>query len=75
LSINDRDRAIERLSAFVARSVDERRRREPFFHLESIAFPDDIYAQILALKPESRDYRPCMARSKGHDLDDGRIRG
>jgi hypothetical protein len=73
LTINDRRRAIERLSAFIARSVDEARAVEkPFFHLEfDRVFPDDIYAQILALKPEARDYRPMHGRSKGHDLDDG----
>ena len=73
LRSHDRQRAIERLSAFIARSVDEARAVEkPFFHLEfDRVFPDDIYAQILALKPEPRDYRPMHGRSKGHDLDDG----
>jgi hypothetical protein len=73
LTINDRRRVIERLSAFIAKSVDEARAVEkPFFHLEfDRVFPDDIYAQILALQPESRDYRPMHGRSKGHDLDDG----
>lgn len=73
LTINDRRRAVERLAAFLAKSVDEARAVEkPFFHLEfDRVFPDDIYAQILALKPERRDYRPMHGRSKGHDLDDG----
>jgi hypothetical protein len=73
LTINDRKRAVERLSAFIAKSVDEARAVEkPFFHLEfDRVFPDDIYAQILALKPEARDYRPMHGRSKGLDLDDG----
>ncbi len=73
LTINDRRRAVERLAAFIAKSVDEARAVEkPFFHLEfDRVFPDDIYAQILALKPERRDYRPMHGRSKGHDLDDG----
>ena len=73
LTINDRSRAIARLATFIAKSVDEARAVEkPFFHLEfDRVFPDDIYAQILALKPESRDYRPMHGRSKGHDLDDG----
>ena len=34
-------------------------------------FPDDVYAQILALMPEAADYRPMHGRSKGHDLNDG----
>ena len=73
LSTYDRRRAVERLSEFIAQSVDAARAVEkPFFHLEfDRVFPDDIYAQILALKPESRDYRPMHGRSKGHDLDDG----
>ena len=73
LSTYDRRRAAERLSEFIAQSVDAARAVEkPFFHLEfDRVFPDDIYAQILALKPESRDYRPMHGRSKGHDLDDG----
>ena len=70
---NDRRRAVERLSALVAQSVDAARAVEkPFFHLElDRVFPDDIYAQILALKPEATDYRPMHGRSKGHDLTDG----
>ena len=73
LSTYDRRRAVERLSESIAQSVDAARAVEkPFFHLEfDRVFPDDIYAQILALKPESRDYRPMHGRSKGHDLDDG----
>jgi hypothetical protein len=73
LSRQDRRRTVERLASFVARSVDEARAVEkPFFHLEfDRVFPDDIYAQILALMPESHDYRPMHGRSKGHDLDDG----
>ena len=69
----DRRRAAERLAEFMAQSVDAARAVEkPFFHLEfDRVFPDDIYAQVLALKPESRDYRPMHGRSKGHDLDDG----
>jgi hypothetical protein len=63
---NDRRRAVERLSQFVAQSVDAARAVEkPFFHLEfDRVFPDDIYAQILALKPEADDYRPMHGRSK-----------
>jgi hypothetical protein len=70
---NSQRRAVDRLAAFIAQSVDEARAVEvPFFHLEfDRVFPDEIYAQILALKPESRDYRPMHGRSKGHDLDDG----
>jgi hypothetical protein len=69
----DRRRTAERLAAFVAKSVDSARAvDEPFFHLEfDRVFPDDIYAQILRLKPEASDYRPMHGRSKGHDLADG----
>ena len=70
---HDRRRAVERLANFVAQSVEAARAVEkPFFHLEfDRVFPDDIYAQILALMPESSDYRPMHGRSKGHDLADG----
>lgn len=69
----DRRRTIERLTDFVAQSVENARAVEkPFFHLEfDRVFPDDIYAQILALMPEATDYRPMHGRSKGHDLTDG----
>jgi len=71
LSTYDRRRAAEGLAAFIAQSVDNARASEkPFFHLEfDRVFPDDIYAQILALMPESADYRPMHGRSK--DLKDG----
>ena len=73
LSTGERRQAAERLADYVARSVDNARAVEkPFFHLEfDHVFPDDIYAQILRLMPESRDYRPMHGRSKGHDLEDG----
>ena len=73
LAPHDRRRATERLAEFIAQSVDAARAVEkPFFHLEfDRVFPDDIYAEILRLMPESRDYRPMHGRSKGHDLDDG----
>ena len=73
LTSRDRRQAIERLTAFVTQSVDAARAVEkPFFHLEfDRVFPDDVYAQILALKPDATDYRPMHGRSKGHDLTDG----
>ncbi len=73
LSSRDRRQAVERLSAFVAQSVEAARAVEkPFFHLEfDRVFPDGLYAQILALMPEATDYRPMHGRSKGHDLTDG----
>jgi hypothetical protein len=73
LALNDRRRAAARLANFVAQSVDNARAVEkPFFHLEfDRVFPDDIYAQMLALMPQNRDYRPMHGRSKGHDLEDG----
>ena len=73
LSTYDRRRAADRLAAFIVQSIDGARAVEkPFFHLEfDRVFPDDIYAQILALMPDSSDYRPMHGRSKGHDLADG----
>ncbi|HEX3439719.1 MAG TPA: hypothetical protein VHT93_05180, partial [Pseudolabrys sp.] len=73
LARHDRHRAVARLAEFIAKSIDAARAAEkPFFHLEfDKVFPDDIYAQVLALMPESADYRPMHGRSKGHDLDDG----
>jgi hypothetical protein len=73
LSTYDRRRAAARLADFIAQSVDGARAVEkPFYHLEfDRVFPDDVYAQVLRLMPESRDYRPMHGRSKGHDLDDG----
>jgi hypothetical protein len=73
LTSRDRRQAIERLTNFVTQSIDAARAVEkPFFHLEfDRVFPDDVYAQILALMPEATDYRPMHGRSKGHDLTDG----
>jgi len=66
LALNDRRRAAARLADFVAQSVDKARAVEkPFFHLEfDRVFPDDIYAQILRLMPESSDYRSMHGQSK-----------
>ncbi len=73
LSTHDSRRAAARLADFIAQSVEAARAVEkPFFHLEfDRVFPDDVYAQLLALMPEARDYRPMHGRSKGHDLEDG----
>jgi len=73
LAGHDRRRAVERLADFMAQSVEAARAVEkPFFHLEfDRVFPDDIYAQILALMPESRDYRPMHGRSRTYDRVDG----
>ena len=73
LSTLDRRRSVSRLSDFIVQSIEGARAVEkPFFHLEfDRVFPDDIYAQILRLMPESSDYRPMHGRSKGHDLADG----
>jgi hypothetical protein len=70
---HDRVQAVERLSGFIAHSIDNARAVDkPFFHLEfDSVFPDDIYAQMLALMPEAVDYRPMHGRSKGNDLADG----
>jgi hypothetical protein len=73
LTSRTRSQSFERLTEFVVLSIDAARTREkPFFHLElGRVFPDDVYAQLLALMPESSDYRPMHGRSKGHDLADG----
>jgi len=70
---NDCRRASTRLADFIVQSIDAARAvAKPFFHLEfDRIFPDDIYAQILALMPNSSDYRPMHGRSKGHALEDG----
>ena len=66
LALNDRRRAAARLAYFIAQSVDNARAVEkPFFHLEfDRVFPDDVYAQILRLMPESADYRSMHGQSK-----------
>jgi hypothetical protein len=73
LARHERLRAADRLADYVAQSVAAARAVEkPFFHLEfDRVFPDDVYAKILTLMPEARDYRPMHGRSKGHDLEDG----
>jgi hypothetical protein len=44
----------------------------PFFHLEfDRVFPDDIYAQMLAAMPATRDYRPLPGRDNGNLRKDG----
>jgi len=72
-AVNDRHRAAARLADEIAQSIEAARAVEkPFFHLEfDRVFPDDVYAWILALMPNSSDYRPMHGRSKGHDLEDG----
>ncbi len=65
--------AVERLSDFVAGSVDAAASSDaPFtnFVFDRV-FPDDIYGLMLANMPEATDYRPMHGRSKGHDLTDG----
>jgi hypothetical protein len=70
---HDRRRAVAQLAEFVARSVDGARAVEkPFHHLEfDRVFPDDIYAEILRLMPETSDYRPMHGQSKTYHLNDG----
>lgn len=69
----DRRRAAETLAEFIVQSIDAARAVEkPFFHLEfERFFPEDVYAKILALMPESSDYRPMHGRSKQLDLASG----
>src|SRR5665647_95936 len=76
LARNDRRRAADRLAAFVAQSVDQARAVEkPFYHLEfDRVFPDDVYAQILNLMPESADYRSMHGQSKVKDGTQTRVK-
>ena len=69
----DRQRAIERLTQFVAASFKNARTCEaPFYHLQfDRVFPDDVYAAMLTAMPVSSDYRPMSGRAKGNDLADG----
>ena len=69
LARHDRRRAADKLAEFIAQSVDNARAVDkPFHHLEfDRVFPDDIYAQILNLMPESDDYRPMHGRSKAQE--------
>ena len=69
----DRQRAIERLTQFVAASFGNARTSEaPFFHLQfDRVFPDDVYAAMLTAMPAASDYRPMSGRAKGNDLADG----
>src|ERR1700758_2572723 len=73
LKPGNRRLAVERLSDFVAASVDASASFDaPFTHLVfERVFPDDVYAAMLANMPEASDYRPMHGRSKGHDLADG----
>ena len=66
---HDRRRAADKLAEFIAQSVGHARAVDkPFNHLEfDRVFPDDIYAQILNLMPESDDYRPMHGRSKAQE--------
>ncbi|HEY7296631.1 MAG TPA: hypothetical protein VH684_01740 [Xanthobacteraceae bacterium] len=69
----DRQRATDRLSQFVAAAVDAAPLSEaPFFHLRlDRAFPDDVYAAMLAAMPSASDYRPMSGRAKESDMADG----
>src|SRR6185312_11249732 len=66
LAAHDRRRSAAKLAEFVAQSVENARASaDPFYHLEfDRVFPDDVYAQMLALLPEAADYRPMHGRSK-----------
>jgi hypothetical protein len=66
-----RKRDVESISSFVAQSIDDARLVEgPFLHLEfDRVFPDDVYAQMLALMPQASDYRPMHGRSKRRNQD------
>ena len=73
---HDRRRAAGKLAEFIAQSVDQARAVEkPFYHLEfDRVFPDDVYAQILSLMPESADYRSMHGQSKVKDGTQTRVK-
>ena len=73
---HDRRRAADKLAEFIAQSVDQARAVEkPFYHLEfDRVFPDDVYAQILNLMPESADYRSMHGQSKVKDGTQTRVK-
>jgi hypothetical protein len=73
MSDPNRKRSVERLSRFVAASVESARADDgPFHHLVfDRVFPDDVYNAMLAAMPVASDYRPMSGRSRGHDLADG----
>lgn len=65
-SAQDRRRRVAALAEYVAGSIVAARIVEtPFYHLEfDRVFPDDIYAEMLRLMPETSDYRPMHGRSR-----------
>jgi hypothetical protein len=73
LNATDRRRAADRLTAFVAQSIDAARVDQmPFYHLQfDRVFPDDVYTSMLAAMPVAADYRPMSGRAKGNDMADG----
>jgi hypothetical protein len=62
----DRQRSLARVTDYIAKAIENAPAAgEPFYHLEfDRIFPDDIYAQMIALMPEAVDYRPMHGRSK-----------
>jgi hypothetical protein len=73
LQRKDRRRAVERLSEFVAASIDAARASEaPFYHLVfDRVFPDDVYTSMLTAMPVASDYRPMSGQASGLDAPDG----
>jgi hypothetical protein len=69
----ERRRAIERLSQYVASSVEAARGVDaPFHHLEfERVFPDDVYAAMLDAMPRTADYRGMSGRRKIDVREDG----
>jgi len=76
LKPGNRRLAVERLSDFIAASVDAAvSSDEPFTHLVlDRVFPDEIYALMLANMPEANDYRPMHGRSKDTDGPNTRVK-
>jgi hypothetical protein len=69
----DRLGAVERLSDFIAKSVDAALAVEaPFYHLRlERIFPDDVYASMLVAMPIASDYRPLRGQNSCNVLPDG----
>jgi len=62
-----------KLAKFLVGSVEQARAVEkPFYHLEfDRVFPDDVYAEMIRLMPEAREYRALPGRDNVNILDDG----
>jgi hypothetical protein len=72
MSMTDHDELEGLIAAIVANVERGRVVETPFFHLEfERVFPEELYAQMMALMPDADDYRPLPGRSRGNARGDG----